>query len=359
MIPPLTPERAELLLGGFATGTLTPEEHAALMAAAMADQRLFDALVDEEALREALADPQTRAELIRALSPAPSRSRFWRAPWPWAALATTAAAAALFVLLRPQPALRDVAKPATAVPQQIAQNLPQPEPQPVEIPVPSKLTLRPEADFAKTKGRPEDENLPATKPALPAPAPVPPAAAPPPPAEFRQKLGDDKAVRPLAAPAQPMAQDAVATGVAAGRVNERTEVKKEKTSAPLVVALAFQQPDATWTAIDAGAAAPAGRSLRLRVTTDRDGILSFNPALAPPAPVRAGEPLTVILPGRQAGELAFRISLAPLLDAAARGDAEVFKTRAVASETAAANLAAAPALRDSAILTRDIKLRIE
>ncbi|MBI5280203.1 MAG: hypothetical protein HY858_00880 [Candidatus Solibacter usitatus] len=336
MNPPLTPERAELLLGGFATGTLTPAEHASLMAAAMADQRVFDALMDEEALRDALADPQTRAGLIRALAPA--RTRLWRAPWPWAALATAAAAVAVFVLLRPQQPLRTA---APAAPQQIAQNLPRVEPQPVEIPVPARLTLQPETERARTKDLNKADALP--------------AAAPAPPAEMRQRLEDDRAARPLAAPAQPVALEEVAATPAPGRV----EARKDQAAGPLVVALAFQQPDGAWKALDPGAAAPSGRGLRLRVTSERNGILSFNPPLAPPAPVQAGEPLTVILPGRPAGELAFRVSLAPPLGGAAESAAPVFKARA-AADAAVGNLAAgAPARRDSEILVKDIRLKIE
>ncbi|MEX5215109.1 MAG: hypothetical protein NW703_13195 [Nitrospiraceae bacterium] len=45
------------LLGGFATDTLTAEERQALFTAALRDQQLFNALADEQALKELLADP--------------------------------------------------------------------------------------------------------------------------------------------------------------------------------------------------------------------------------------------------------------------------------------------------------------
>ena len=73
---------AEYLLGGYATGTLTEAERLALLAAALEHQAIFDALMDEEALRELLADPATKARLLAALAaPAPAKVvPFWRRP---------------------------------------------------------------------------------------------------------------------------------------------------------------------------------------------------------------------------------------------------------------------------------------
>ena len=63
-------DRAELLLGGWLAGTLTPAERRELLNAAMANQMLCDALADEEGLRELLADPAVRRELVAWLGPA-------------------------------------------------------------------------------------------------------------------------------------------------------------------------------------------------------------------------------------------------------------------------------------------------
>jgi hypothetical protein len=57
----------EKLLGGFAADTLTPEEKKALYTAALQDQQLFNALTDEQALKELLADPVVRSRLLQAL----------------------------------------------------------------------------------------------------------------------------------------------------------------------------------------------------------------------------------------------------------------------------------------------------
>lgn len=72
-----TPEK---LVGGHATGTLTKDEKARLYTAALEDQTLFDRLMDEEALRELLADPAAKAQLLEALA----QHRvvpFHRRPW--------------------------------------------------------------------------------------------------------------------------------------------------------------------------------------------------------------------------------------------------------------------------------------
>ena len=57
----------ETLLGGFAADTLTAEEKRTLYSAALQDQQLFNALADEQALKELLADPVVRHRLLRAL----------------------------------------------------------------------------------------------------------------------------------------------------------------------------------------------------------------------------------------------------------------------------------------------------
>jgi hypothetical protein len=63
----MKPEELEQLLGGYATGTLTPEEQKRLFDAALRDQNLFDQLMREQALKDALDEPAVRRELIAEL----------------------------------------------------------------------------------------------------------------------------------------------------------------------------------------------------------------------------------------------------------------------------------------------------
>lgn len=98
---------ARKLLGGYATGTLTSEERQALFAAALEDQELFDALAEEEALREQLADPVFREELQEAIEPErvlqvaaaapPPRTSPWR--WVWACSGAVGVAALALVTI--------------------------------------------------------------------------------------------------------------------------------------------------------------------------------------------------------------------------------------------------------------------
>jgi len=57
----------EKLLGGFAADTLTTEERKLLYSAVLQDQELFNAMADEQALKELLADPIVRRRLLQAL----------------------------------------------------------------------------------------------------------------------------------------------------------------------------------------------------------------------------------------------------------------------------------------------------
>jgi hypothetical protein len=55
------------LLGGYATDSLGEAERNELLRAALDDQDLFDALVEEEGLRELLQDPAARQEVLAVL----------------------------------------------------------------------------------------------------------------------------------------------------------------------------------------------------------------------------------------------------------------------------------------------------
>ena len=96
----MSPEDIKKLLGGYATGTLTPEEQQALFAAALEDQELFDALAREQSLRDLLRDPAARAELLGALdTPATRPVDFWQ--WlrrPMVAGLATAGVAAIAIV---------------------------------------------------------------------------------------------------------------------------------------------------------------------------------------------------------------------------------------------------------------------
>jgi hypothetical protein len=69
------------LLGGYATGTLTDAEQQLLYEAALDDEKLFDALANEQALKELLDDPASRAQLLQAVET--PRFSVRNALWEW------------------------------------------------------------------------------------------------------------------------------------------------------------------------------------------------------------------------------------------------------------------------------------
>lgn len=71
----------EKLLGGFAADTLTAEEKQQLYRAALGNQNLFNALAEEQALKELLADPIVRRRLLQALHTTQAESAIGSASW--------------------------------------------------------------------------------------------------------------------------------------------------------------------------------------------------------------------------------------------------------------------------------------
>src|SRR5947209_20584861 len=69
------------LLGGYATGTLSEDERNQLYSAALQDEELFEALADEQVLKDLLDNSAARAELLRATEARPKRAIWkWLAP---------------------------------------------------------------------------------------------------------------------------------------------------------------------------------------------------------------------------------------------------------------------------------------
>ncbi len=157
-------EEIHKLLGGYATGTLTPQEQEALFAAALEDQELFDALAAEQPLRDLLRDPAARGRLAAALEE--PRQPWYHVWWrPALALGGMAALAILAVVaLREKPESRPAVEVAQVEP---ATPKPKPfQPPPPAVPVNKSpvLPLPPKAPARKL----EAEALPFAAP-LPAP----------------------------------------------------------------------------------------------------------------------------------------------------------------------------------------------
>ncbi len=136
METPMEPDDIRRLIGGYATGSLTEEQRRRLFQAALEDQELFDALQDEQALKELLDDPISREQVYTAAAanlPPPNRRAHNRAAtvpnraatvrersWIWALTASIGAAALLTIMLlnseRPTPRPERVARLRPAAP---------------------------------------------------------------------------------------------------------------------------------------------------------------------------------------------------------------------------------------------------
>jgi len=204
------------LLGGYATGTLTPEEQQALFAAALEDQTLFDELAREQALRDVLREPAARGQLLAALE---ERPRWYRrlGPWMMRPAALTAAAACLVLgamaIWRPWRG-NEAAKPAviaTALPREAP-----PIPSPSAVAEQKTPALSAERARARAMTPPASRAVPAAKkqllvaqetapaaeahradePVAASGAAMPPAAspAPPPPKAASQPIVADTSI---------------------------------------------------------------------------------------------------------------------------------------------------------------------
>ncbi len=122
-------EEIKNLLGGFATDTLTPQERELLFTAALKDQELFDALADDQVLRDFLSDPISRQKVLRLLQPE-EKTHWMRRPLVWAiASGLMAAMIAIVVIRQPHPPQAQMAK---AVPASAPTAVAEPAPQPTE-----------------------------------------------------------------------------------------------------------------------------------------------------------------------------------------------------------------------------------
>lgn len=164
----MTQDEIRKLLGGYATDTLTADERRLLFEAALEDQELFNALQNEDALKELLADPVTRDRLRAVLSAKP-RAVAWKR-WMFG-VAVPAIVAVIVVVLMNRAnapklvAMKEVAKEAAA---EKAVGRP---------PAPPAPTPPPPAPEVKKKAALTARAISGAKPVAPAPAPPPAAEA--------------------------------------------------------------------------------------------------------------------------------------------------------------------------------------
>lgn len=112
----MTEDEIRKLLGGYATNALNADERRILFEAALDDQELFNALQNEDALRELLDDPVSRDQVRRAIEQ-PKRPGFWSRRWALGVAIPAVAAVIAIAVMNRATAPRHLAAPPAAAEQ--------------------------------------------------------------------------------------------------------------------------------------------------------------------------------------------------------------------------------------------------
>lgn len=348
-------DELQALLSAYATGTLAPAERERLFQAALEDQTLFDALFQEQALKESLDDPAFRADVLSALDAPQSRWAWLRRPWPWSLAGAAALATVALVLLRPMPPSPRESSQTTTVAQRrdnaAAPPVQQPEAQPAVPPAtrrPAAPKPRLAAPAPASAPAPQAKTTAATDTSLAAP-PSPPRQDAPPQAEITSAQADtaplasapgvvggvpgSSAAEPKPAlSARTLFESELPTLQAGNAFREEARRRQAApmasrarlTASPSLRGLRFrvlaQKPDNSREALPPDQPLPAGRPLTLEWQANLAGFLyvlergpdnNWRPLLpVEQAPVSAGAVRTVTLPG-QPGEHRLLVVLSP------------------------------------------------
>jgi hypothetical protein len=230
----MTEDEIRKLLGGYATNALTADERRILFEAALDDQELFNALQNEDALRELLDDPVSRDQVRRALEQ-PKRPGFWSRRWALGVAIPAVAAVIVIAVMNRATAPEHLAPPRAA-----------------------------SAEIASTKEAAPLEAL--QQPSLPRPAP--PQTAPP--ARVRKQSADPQSTANLIAPtvAAPVAKAQLA--LAPPPLPD--DVRQQFSSGFVADAKLYQGPLVQYSLVRSG---PAGDEVRVEVSTRIAGYLAL------------------------------------------------------------------------------------
>ena len=330
MSEPMNREEIRKQLGGYATNTLTDNERSALFEAALEDQDLFNALQDEQALKDLLSDPASRQAVRQALERPAAQARgawwsrrWWSRRWVWGG-AMVAVTATVFVVAvvhrRPAEPIRRVEIASVQEPANQAPANPEPAQAPLDQETEKAVKKAPQAKPPRElpiNGRSLDLIPLVPQGANVETAPLTAQAQ----AESSNQADSSNQVTVRAAP---QALGAVSAGVPATMGSLRPPVLQAP-QAPLRYSLLKRDPQGSYNTVAPGTELQPGDTVRVNVTPAASGYLSLEKQMpsgewtrvSPESPqgllVAANTTYTIPDSGIVVEDVAqkFRISLAP------------------------------------------------
>ena len=264
----MTQDEIRKLLGGYATNALTANERQILFEAALEDQELFNALQNEDALRELLDDPVAREQVRTALNipkRAKTRPHFGSRRWLLGVAIPAVAAVILIAIMNRYNAPRLIAPPPQTTSATIA---PKPAPE-------LQAKLKPAAPELKKQLKPKVQAKAPNQVAsnLTAPAPIAPSPIAPSPIT-RAAIAPRPASEPvIPSPVQlDSTRPAMASFRAAGPLAIPEAVRQQFSDRLAANAPFYTGPLVRYSLVRSG---PAGDSIRVEVTTNLAGYLAL------------------------------------------------------------------------------------
>ena len=289
----------------YGSGQLSEDERKQLFAAALEDQELFDALAHEDSIRDALLLPGARERVIAGLKPKRNR---WVA---WAGgLAVAAAAAVVFVAVRPQ------TQPVTVPPRPEVQSPQVKTNAPMEAEVRNEEPTLPKQAKAKQPEAPRQmQSLQKAPPVAVAPAIAPLEASKKEGVELKDKAADDQKIMVSASSSSVQVEPSIVGG-SLGASNRVAPQARRASSPQPAYSLLRKNSDGAFVSLPSGEALKRGDAVRIAITAPMNGRMIVASAPNRVQDIQAGERYLIpaigeiVLDGTS-GELTLRGSFQP------------------------------------------------
>ena len=295
----------------YGSGQLSEDERKQLFAAAIEDQELFDALAHEDSIRDALLLPGARERVIAGLKPKRNR---WFA---WAGgLAVAAAAAVVFVVVRPQ------TQPVTVPPSPEVQSPQVKTSAPMEAEVRNEEPTLPKQAKAKQPEAPRQmQSLQKAPPVAATPAIAPLEASKKEEVALKDKAADDQKIMVSASSSAVQVEPSIVGG-SLGASNRAAPQARRASSALPDYSVLRKNSDGEFVPLPSGEALKRGDAVRIAITAPINGRMIVASAPNGIQEIQAGERYLIPVIGEivldgTSGELTLRGSFQPTNQAGA------------------------------------------